>query len=129
LGVRVLLIQDQSVLLVKHTYQQFWYIPGGGVKKEETIEQAIRREVMEELGIQMGEIQLFGVYTNFFEYKNDHVVVFVCQDYTLPGETDAEIECFDYFSLDNLPSSISPGSKRRIDEYLSNKNTPAVSIW
>ncbi|MFC0651817.1 NUDIX domain-containing protein [Lederbergia wuyishanensis] len=50
LGVRILLIQDEKVLLVKHTYQNHWYLPGGGVEKSETLERAIRRECKEEIG-------------------------------------------------------------------------------
>ena len=35
-GVRILLIKEGKIILVKHTYQDCWYIPGGGVKKRET---------------------------------------------------------------------------------------------
>ena len=129
MGVRLILIKDQSILLVKHTYQQHWYLPGGGVEKGETLEQAVRRESKEEIGVKLGELQLFGVYTNFYEYKNDHIIVFLCRDFTLPGATDAEIESFDYFALDDLPGSVSPGSKRRIDEYINYNNSPVVGIW
>ena len=34
-GVRVLLIQGDQVMLVRHTYQDYWYLPGGSVKKGE----------------------------------------------------------------------------------------------
>ncbi|MDQ0343857.1 8-oxo-dGTP pyrophosphatase MutT (NUDIX family) [Lederbergia wuyishanensis] len=44
------MIQDEKVLLVKHTYQNHWYLPGGGVEKSETLERAIRRECKEEIG-------------------------------------------------------------------------------
>ncbi len=69
-GVRLILTNDQSILLVKHTYQQHWYLPGGGVKKGETLEQTARREMAEEVGAKLGRLRLFGVYTNFYEYKN-----------------------------------------------------------
>ena len=44
LGVRLILIQDGQVLLVKHTYQPFWYFPGGLVQRGETLAQAAMRE-------------------------------------------------------------------------------------
>ncbi len=50
-GVRVMLIQDGQVILVKHTYQDHWYLPGGAVKKGEMPSEAGRREVMEEVGL------------------------------------------------------------------------------
>lgn len=117
------------MLLVKHTYQRHWYLPGGGVRKGETIEQAVRREAAEEFGAKLGHLRLFGVYTNFYEHKNDHVVVFSCSDFTLTGETDSEVESFDFFAFDDLPIHTSPGSLRRIGEYVSQKGFPEIGIW
>jgi 8-oxo-dGTP pyrophosphatase MutT (NUDIX family) len=128
-GVRLILLQDQTVLLVKHTYQPHWYLPGGGVKRGETLEEGARREAAEELGAELGDLRLFGVYTNFYDYKNDHVIVFTCTDFVLTGETDREIERFDFFKLDDLPEGTSPGSQRRIQEYVSGADSPIVGIW
>jgi len=37
LGSRAIVLNSQNqILLVKHTYQPHWYIPGGGVKKRES---------------------------------------------------------------------------------------------
>ena len=91
-GVRVLLIQEGKLLLVRHTYQDAWYLVGGRVEGGETLEQAIRREAKEEVGAELGSLTLLGVYTNFNEGKSDHVIVFVCTDFALSGVTDREIE-------------------------------------
>jgi 8-oxo-dGTP pyrophosphatase MutT (NUDIX family) len=128
-GVRLILLQDQTVLLVKHTYQPHWYLPGGGVKRSETLKEAAQREASEELGAELGELDLFGVYTNFYEYKNDHVIVFSCNDFTLTGKTDHEIERFDFFKLNDLPEDTSPGSQRRIQEYANSNRSPIVGTW
>lgn len=128
-GVRLILIKDQAVLLVKHTYQRHWYLPGGGVKKGETIQEAARREADEEFGAKLGALHLFGVYTNFYEHKNDHVVVLSCEDFTLTGKTDREIERFDFFRFDDLPDGVSPGSMRRIREYMDGSGAPGVGMW
>ena len=51
-GVRaVVQAQDGRVLLVKHTYDKYWYLPGGAVKRGEAAEAALTRELREELGI------------------------------------------------------------------------------
>jgi 8-oxo-dGTP pyrophosphatase MutT (NUDIX family) len=128
-GVRVLLIQGDTVVLVKHTYQESWYLPGGGVKKGETLEAALRREVSEEIGAQLGRLALLGIYSNFYEFKSDHIVVFLCHDFTLNGKMDNEIEAVRLFKTTELPADISPGSRRRIGEYLRGDSPPIVGKW
>jgi 8-oxo-dGTP pyrophosphatase MutT (NUDIX family) len=128
-GVRAILIGgDQQVLLVRHTYQDQWYLPGGGVKKGETLAQAIARESAEEVGASLGEIRLLGIYSNFYEGKSDHVVVFVCDAFSLTGKTDGEIAQLGFFPLDDLPEGTSPGTRRRIREYLQGQ-VPGVGRW
>ena len=122
-------MRDKAVLLVKHTYQRDWYLPGGGVKRGETLEEAARREAAEELGAELRNIHLFGIYSNFYEHKSDHVVVFTCDDFTIVGEMDMEIERFGWFRFDRLPADISPGSLRRVHEHLEGGNRPYISVW
>jgi ADP-ribose pyrophosphatase YjhB (NUDIX family) len=43
----IVLNAQNQILLVKHTYQSHWYIPGG-VKKQESAKAAILRELKEE---------------------------------------------------------------------------------
>ncbi len=128
-GVRLLLIHDGKVLLVKHTYQRQWYLPGGGVKRDETLEDAARREAREEVGAVLGPLRLFGVYSNFYEAKSDHIIVFTGEPVTLTGQVDHEIECFAWFARDALPDDTSPGSRRRIAEYTQSPAAPLVSLW
>ena len=127
-GVRCVLVQEGRVLLVRHTYQRAWYLPGGGVKRGETLEQAIRREAAEEVGAQIGQLGLLGVYSNFYEGKSDHVTVFVCTDARVSGETDGEIARFGWFGPRNLPEGTSPGTRRRVGEYLAGVG-PYVGRW
>jgi 8-oxo-dGTP pyrophosphatase MutT (NUDIX family) len=118
-GVRIMLIDSDKVLLVKHTYQDEWYFPGGGAKKNETLDQAARREAMEEAGATLGDLELFGVYTNFIERRTDHITVFICKDFTFGETKDWEIEAIELFSLDALPENVAPGIGRRIEDYLN----------
>src|SRR5687768_18404925 len=75
LGVRIMLIQDGKVLLVRHVYQRGWFMPGGGMKRRETLEQAARRECREEVGVKMDNVELFGIYFNYTEWKSDHIAL------------------------------------------------------
>lgn len=50
------IIEDNKVLLDRETKDGVitpWYFPGGGVDSAETLEEACRREVKEELGIEI----------------------------------------------------------------------------
>ncbi|MDP2995458.1 MAG: NUDIX domain-containing protein [Anaerolineales bacterium] len=128
-GVRLLLIKEASVLLIQSTYQNGWYLVGGGVKRNEILEEAARREAQEEVGALLGTLELLGVYTNFYDFKNDHVIVFICTDFSLTGKTDNEIQKFEFFPLTDLPAGIAPGHKRRIQEYLESHQAPKYGKW
>jgi 8-oxo-dGTP pyrophosphatase MutT (NUDIX family) len=117
LGVRILLIQDRQVILVKHSYEEGWFLPGGGVKRGETLEQAIYREAAEECGATLKQIQFIGIYHNFVEHKSDHVCLFLSEDFTLHEKHDREIEIMATFPLDQLPEDTTPGSQRKITAY------------
>lgn len=127
-GVKILLIKNNSIVLVKHVFQGYWYVPGGGVNKSETLEEAIRREAREEFNGKIKSIKLFGAYTNFYESKNDHVIVFSSDNFEIGDKSSGEIEQVRIFPLNELPKKISPGSKRRIKEYKS-KKMPCFGKW
>ncbi len=127
-GVRAILSRGGQIVLVRHTYQKAWYLPGGGVKRGETLSEAIAREAAEEVGASLGEIRLLGVYSNFVEGKSDHVAIFVCSDFTLTGATDGEIRDFGLFGPDDLPPGTSLGTRRRVQEYVQGAG-PYVERW
>jgi 8-oxo-dGTP pyrophosphatase MutT (NUDIX family) len=129
LGVRVLLIRDGRVVLVKPIYQKGWYLPGGGVKRKETPEQAARRECREEAGAEIGRLELFGIFTQYVQHKNDHIVVFLCTNFSIEEGHDYEIERVESFPLDALPEDVRPGSRRRIEEYLQGRTQPRAGYW
>lgn len=128
-GVRVMLIQDGQVLLVRHTYLEGWYMPGGGIKRGETTEEAARREAREEVGADLGEVRLLGVYSNFEMNRSDHNVVFLCTDFRADRTHDSEIAEVRFFPLTSLPADLQPGHRRRIEEYATGVTSPAFGRW
>ena len=129
LGVRLLLIKDGQVLLVKQTYQPGWYLIGGRVERNETLEQTARREAHEEAGAKLGKLELIGLFTRFYEFKSDHIAVFRCTDFTFSGKSDFEIEQCRLFPLDSLPADIAPGHDRRIQESLQDHDGLRYGYW
>lgn len=55
-AIRVLITQNDKVLLVQENSDEWWALPGGGVDHGETIESALVREVEEELGVSAKEV-------------------------------------------------------------------------
>ena len=129
MGVRVMMIQNNRVWLVRHTYVPGWHMPGGGVKRGETLENAARREAKEETGAQLGKISLMGAYTSFIQWKTDHAIVFICSDFTLIGKSDGEIAEVKEFSLDELPANVYLPHRLRLDEFRAGKNIPQFGEW
>lgn len=67
--VNGVLIQDEKILMIKHHMgngKYFWNVPGGGMKYGSTSEVNLRREFLEETGI---EIEVEGFLCNY-EYLN-----------------------------------------------------------
>ncbi len=129
MGVRVMMIQDKKVWLVRHTYLPGWFMPGGGVKRGETLSEAACREALEETGAQLGEVSLIGTFTNFTEWKTDHAVVFLCSDFKIIGESDGEIAEVKEFPLNELPADMYPPHRKRLEEYRDGKSHPQFGEW
>lgn len=127
LGVRALLIRDGRLLLIKHTYLPHWYLPGGGVTPGENPLKALRRELREEVNLNLTrDPELLGFYYNNHEKRHDYIAVYVCHHFDglaqIPAD-DMEIEKLEWFELEDLPAGLSPGTQRRIGEFLKTKNT------
>lgn len=129
LGARaVVLNSENQILLVKHTYQPHWYIPGGGVKKGESAKNAVLRELREEVGLTViGEPVLFGIYYHTYLGVSDYPIIYVVKNYSLTDVYSPEIEKMDWFDYENLPQMISSGTQRRLNEYFA--NSPRSDTW
>ncbi len=131
LGVRVL-VRDKSgaVLLVRHSYVAGWHLPGGGVERGETAQDAARKELMEEAAIEtLGEFELAGFYANRQASPRDHVVLFKLREWRQkkPFKPTREILEAQFFGLDNLPSDIAKSTRRRLAELVDGE--PQSFFW
>jgi ADP-ribose pyrophosphatase YjhB (NUDIX family) len=77
----ILFRRGSDVLLVDHedpVEGLVWGIPGGGVEFGEHALDAARREAIEEVGVDPGELRLLSTFENIFQYAGEtgHEVVF-----------------------------------------------------
>lgn len=130
LGVRGLVTDDEGrVLLIEHTYMKGWYMPGGGVERGETVEQALSRELVEEAGIEVtGPLLLVSIHNNHRRHPNDHVLMFRVQQWRKVEPTQrGEILNIGWFHPDNLPEDTTPGTRSRVDEAF--RGTAPDPLW
>jgi len=108
-GVRMILVQDGEVLLVRHTYMSGWHFPGGSMQRWETPLEAAAREAREEAGVELLEPPTFvGIFTSYLSGKSDHVSVYQCRKYRIGRASDRwEIAEIKRFALDALPPQLS----------------------
>ena len=120
LGVRTLVLDAAGrVLLVRHSYRPGWFLPGGGVHKWETLEEAAIRESREEGAVEIERLDgLFGVYANFTPYRCDHVALFVSRHWHPIDSRSAEIAETGFFAPDALPEGTTDATRRRLDEFI-----------
>jgi 8-oxo-dGTP pyrophosphatase MutT (NUDIX family) len=75
-GAVVALWRGDRVVLVHQTYRRCWTFPGGGVEHGEAPEAAARREVREELGLELGRLEEALVCSGRYESRHETVHVY-----------------------------------------------------
>ena len=87
-AVGVLIDGDGRFLLTSRppgkVYAGYWEFPGGKVEAGESIEQALRRELQEELGITIGAAQPWQV--TLMDYPHARVRLHFCKVFAWQGE-------------------------------------------
>jgi 8-oxo-dGTP pyrophosphatase MutT (NUDIX family) len=124
LGVRGLVVDGQGrVLLVQHTYLHGWYMPGGGVERGETTEQALARELVEEAGVELtGRPTLVSMHSNHAGFPGDHALIYRVDQWRACRATSrGEIHQVEWFAPGDLPADVTPSTRRRIEEALGGR--------
>ncbi|MBE7097229.1 MULTISPECIES: NUDIX hydrolase [Bacillus cereus group] len=113
----IILNEKDEILLQLRTDFNRWGIIGGALEYNETLEDALKREVYEETGLSIKNPELFRTYSgpNFFQiYPNgDQVhgvlVVYICREFHGELTCDqTESKELHFFPLDELPITLHP---------------------
>ena len=103
--VRVIVYRDDGkILLVRSRFsRQEWALPGGGVKHNESYEQAAARETLEEIGLKIYNLRYLGKANSHESYTKFSVRVFVAHASDYGIKCNFEIMEARWFNIDHLP--------------------------
>ena len=103
--VRVIVYRDDGdILLVKNRFsRQKWALPGGGVKHNESYEQAAVRETLEEIGLKIHNLRYLGKANSHESYAKFSVRVFAAHASDYDIKCNFEIMEARWFNMNYLP--------------------------
>ncbi|MBC7992255.1 MAG: NUDIX domain-containing protein [Rhizobacter sp.] len=107
-AVGVLIDSQDRFLLTSRpegkVYAGYWEYPGGKLEAGETVEQALRRELHEELGITIGAVHPWKV--ELIDYEHARVRLHFCKVYDWSGEFEMREQ--QSMAWQTLPVEVAP---------------------
>lgn len=126
-GAAILIVDEQNrLLLLKRSDSGCWGPPGGATEPGEVVEEAARRETLEETDLLVGEMSLFGVFSGpelYYKYPNgDEVynvtIVYLSSDVTGDIRLNGEHTEWRWFAPEDIPDDLSLPIKPVIEQYI-----------
>lgn len=124
-GCGAFIVNEKNELLLqlrnKAPEKEYWSIPGGRVELFETFEQAVKREVKEETGVDVEVVRLLGICDHIIENEERHWVSpsYLCKIVKGEPQIMEPTKHLDmkWFSLENLPEKITITTQDAIQKY------------
>lgn len=126
-SVVVLLNENNEVLLEERSDDGYFDFPGGAIDLKETMEDAAKRELLEETGITAIELELFKVYsgeiTHYTYFNGDEIygvdAIYICKKYKgLLKPQLEEVKSLKFYPLNKTPEKMSKRNKQIIIDLL-----------
>jgi ADP-ribose pyrophosphatase YjhB (NUDIX family) len=111
----LILFEDDSILLTKRTQNPFkgmWHLPGTMIRKDEKIEEAIKRAGETELGLKVSIIQYVGFFESIDNFRHDISHGFIVKTKKIQIKTDFQSNDYKFFK--RLPKNLVPHHKTMI---------------
>jgi len=108
-----------EVLLLKHRFRagSGWGIPGGFLEPGEHAEQALRRELREEIGLAVRDVEIFTSRT--FKRPQQVEILFRCRASGAVKPQTIEVERAQWFSLHSLAAELPKDQRLLIERATS----------
>ena len=110
---------ERRILLLEHTFRsgRGWGVPGGFIGKGEQPEEALRRELREEVSIEIDEIEF--LFTRTLGKIGQVEMYYRARVIGEPKPSSFEIKRAQWFALNDLPPGISKDQRRLIERAIS----------
>lgn len=110
---------EGRVLLLKHRFRagSGWGIPGGFIQADEQPDDALRRELREEIGLELERIRLYKTRT--FKRPRQIEIIFSASAQGPTNPQSKEIEKAEWFSLGSLPQGLPADQRQLIKDVLN----------
>jgi 8-oxo-dGTP diphosphatase len=120
IGAFAVIERNGLVLLARRRDIGWWNLPGGGLEPGETVDEGLRREVLEEVCVEVDIVRLVGVYSK--PQKDEVVLTFLC--HLAPGQdafvgTSEEVSETAWFHPHELPSDLLPKHRQRVVDAMT----------
>ena len=128
-GVCAIVENDEGrILLVRHTYQPGWLLPGGGVGRGEPPEDALMRELAEEVGLATREPPKFvRLYSRRAGWVTNVIALYHLRGAKIAFRRNFEISDARFFAIDALPAETPAPVRRRVAEVFA--GAKPSSFW
>ena len=83
-----------------------WWFAGGRIKKGESLEETLRREIKEETELEIKDYRLVNVYSRVFPERHDITIVYLCK--CKKGEIVLNDEHSEYGLFSGIPVGLHP---------------------
>ncbi|MEJ3652529.1 NUDIX domain-containing protein [Actinomycetes bacterium KLBMP 9759] len=112
----VVIHPDGKVLSIQRADNELWAPPGGVLERDETFEQGVVREILEETGVLVTAERLTGVYKNF----NLGVVALVYRCHPVSGEPHPteEARAVEWLTVEEACARMLPAFAIRVTDAL-----------
>lgn len=125
-GCGAFILNENNELLLqlrnKPPEKEYWSIPGGKVEMFEKFEEAVKREVMEELGVEVEVIDLLGICDHIIQNENAHWVSpsYLCKITKGEPQIKEPTKHLDlkWFKIDSLPEKLTITTKDAVKKYI-----------
>jgi ADP-ribose pyrophosphatase YjhB (NUDIX family) len=107
--------EQDRILLLDHVFRpdSGWGIPGGFLNKGEQPEAALRRELREEIGIEVESVEM--LFARTLPKTRQIEIYFRARAIGKPEPCSFEIRAAGWFSVDDLPAELSKDQRRLIE--------------